>query len=165
VSSRTSNEIPTSRPKSCGAHDAWWQLPALLLLVLVWILLSKGRLSREQAADSVRPAATHQRQVEAAPEVSITIDFGDERKSLSNTIPWWSGMTIRGLLSSASLGGFGQKGRGESAFLTQIAGFENEGAGGRNWMYSVNGQRGDRSFEIYELQPGDHVLWSFAPPQ
>jgi hypothetical protein len=74
-------------------------------------------------------------------------------------------MTVRGLLTSASLVGFGQTGRGQSAFLTEISGVKNEGAGGRNWMYSVNGLRGDRSFEAYELQPGDHVLWSFAPSQ
>jgi hypothetical protein len=42
---------------------------------------------------------------------------------------------------------------------------KNEGAGGRNWTYRVNDKHADRSFAVYELQPGDHVLWTFATPQ
>ncbi len=74
-------------------------------------------------------------------------------------------MTVRDLLNGVPRLRIVQQGSGSSAFLTQIDDVTNEGAGGRNWMYSVNGQRADRSFAIYELQPGDHVLWSFAPPQ
>jgi len=56
-----------------------------------------------------------------------------------------------------------QKGSGESAFLTTIDGIENQGDAGHNWTYSVNGKHADRSFEIYKLEPGDQVLWTFGP--
>ena len=56
-----------------------------------------------------------------------------------------------------------QKGSGESAFLTTIDGIENQGDTGHNWTYSVNGKHADRSFEIYKLEPGDQVLWTFGP--
>ena len=69
-------------------------------------------------------------------------------------------MTVRDLLNAAPGLSISQQGSGASAFLTKIDGVANEGAGGRNWMYSVNGQRADRSFAVYELQPGDHVLWT-----
>ncbi len=50
----------------------------------------------------------------------------------------------------------------QSAFLTAIDGVENEGADGQNWTYTVNGQIADRSFAVYELKPGDQVLWTFG---
>ena len=74
-------------------------------------------------------------------------------------------MTVGDVLQNDPRTSFVTQGSGASAFLTEINGVKNEGAGGRNWMYSVNGERADRSFAVYELQPGDHVLWSFTPPQ
>jgi hypothetical protein len=58
-----------------------------------------------------------------------------------------------------------QKGSGQSAFVTAIGGLENQGADAQNWTYSVNGQIADRSFAVYELKPGDRVLWTFGPRQ
>jgi hypothetical protein len=56
-----------------------------------------------------------------------------------------------------------QKGSGQAAFLTSIDGVANQGADGKNWTFAVNGQSADRSFAVYELRPGDHVLWTFGP--
>jgi hypothetical protein len=46
--------------------------------------------------------------------------------------------------------------------LAELDHVGNEGAGGRNWLYQVNGKHADRSFAVYVLQPGDHVLWRFT---
>ena len=165
TSSRDSNDIPISRPSTKCDCGPWWRLPVLLAVVLGAILFSVGAQVNDVAIEPAGPPAGKQVQLEAVDKVTVTIDFGGEPRSLSNTVPWHKGMTVSRLLSSASLASFGQKGNGASAFLTQIAGVENEGAGGRNWMYSVNGKRADRSFAVYELQPSDHVLWSFAPPE
>jgi hypothetical protein len=147
------------------ARRPWWRLPLGLGFVLIAILLFKGIGIREIASDWGSPAASSNAGSPTADRVSITVDFGGERKPRSNTIPWTAGMTVHDLLASASVGSLGTQGTGAATFLVMIDGVKNAGAGGRNWMYSVNGQRGDRSFAIYELHPGDHVLWSFAPPQ
>lgn len=55
--------------------------------------------------------------------------------------------------------------RGKDAMLTQLAGKENEGAGGRNWLYEVNGEWAQQSFGAYYPLPGDRVLWKFAPSE
>ena len=36
---------------------------------------------------------------------------------------------------------------------------------GSNWTYKVNDVTADRSMAIYDLQPGDRVLWTFGKPQ
>ena len=52
------------------------------------------------------------------------------------------------------------KGAGATAFVTSIDNVENEGQG-KNWMYRVNGKKGDRSSGIYKLRAGDEVKWTF----
>jgi hypothetical protein len=71
-------------------------------------------------------------------------------------------MTVADLLHSEPRVSLAAQGSGASAFLTQLGGVANEGAAGRNWVYSVNGRPADRSFAVYELQANDHVLWTFA---
>jgi hypothetical protein len=134
-------------------------------MVLFAILYVKGCLDHRPMPESAAPVASSRTLAERPSYVAITIEFGGDKPALRKQIPWSPGMTVRNLLTSASFGTLAEKGRGESAFLVGIAGVHNEGAGGRNWMYSVNGKRGDRSFAIYQLQPNDDVLWSFAPPQ
>jgi hypothetical protein len=57
------------------------------------------------------------------------------------------------------------RGTGQSAFLDSLDGVKNEGADGRNWTYSVDRTTGDRSFAVYELRPGNRVLWTFGKQQ
>jgi hypothetical protein len=139
----------------------------MLALVLVAILLSRGmRETTSERGDEHSPGPPA---VATSEGVSLVVDFGDGRSQQHESIAWREGMTVRDALAAAadSTGGveFAQRGSGESALLTRMAGVENEGAGGRNWTYSVNGQPGDRSFAIYPLRPGDRVLWTFAAEQ
>src|SRR5688500_10652647 len=98
---------------ACPACKTWWRLPLALGAVLAAILLFNGRQNEEVSRETAAPAAGRSRLAEDPYRVSLTIDFGD-KPALSNEVPWWDGMTVRHLLSSASLAGFGETGRGES---------------------------------------------------
>lgn len=78
-------------------------------------------------------------------------------------------MTVEDMLYTATQRGnaikVGRQGSGAMSFLSSIDGIVNEGVGGRNWVYSVNGKTADRSFAVYELSAGDRVLWQFAAPR
>jgi hypothetical protein len=143
----------------------------LLALVLAAMSVMQTRSPRDdqdaQETVGVQPATSGEPTGET---VSLEIDFGDQRERQSRAVAWRKGMTVADLLAAAQQreGGsppleFVVRGRGPSAFLTEIGGFANQGADGANWTYSVNGKRADRSFAIYQLEPGDRVLWSFAP--
>jgi len=158
----------TCSTSSCSSCGPWWRLPLLLALVLAAILLTREIGTRETADVGPNPPAdrTFGRTGET---ISLAIDYGDERRQQYDGVPWREGMTVRDALAAAvdSSGNvkFAQQGSDQTAFLTQIEGVKNEGAGGRNWTYSVNGKLGDRSFAIYPLRPGDQVLWTFAAQQ
>jgi hypothetical protein len=48
--------------------------------------------------------------------------------------------------------------------LVRIDDTTNDRTGGRNfWTYSVNDVPADRSLAVYELRPGDRVLWKYGP--
>ena len=54
---------------------------------------------------------------------------------------------------------------GSDAFLTRIGGLKNDKRSRRYWRYEVNGERANVSFGARRLEPGDHVLWKFAPSE
>jgi len=62
---------------------------------------------------------------------------------------------------------FSYTGTGATAVLTKIDDVQNQGsgAGKKNWLYSVNGVNGDRSFATFELQAQDQILWRYATEQ
>jgi hypothetical protein len=150
--------------RACGGR---WKLLVLFALVLAAIVAYRVFGTGETQVGG--PGATR---IESTPPsrtretVSLTFRFseGDERKI--EPIAWHRGMTVDDLMTAASRvpGGirYAMRGAGEMAFLTRIDNIVNEGASGRNWTYTVNGERADKSFAVYELEPGDHVLWTFA---
>jgi len=157
--------MESSSTPTCSACGSRWRLPLLLAIVLAAILLTRGRGVRDSAG---RPADSQPNQAvdgQSAKGVSLTIDYGFDRRAQYESAKWHKGMTIGDLLNGEPRVSVAQQGSGESSFLTQLNGVANEGAGGWNWTYTVNGQRGDRSFALFELQPGDHVLWTFGPQQ
>lgn len=158
-----SGEQHVAGRNACGCGP-WWRLPLLLGLLLAAIVLVNVRRSREDAGEqgngSPKPPSPT-----AADFVTLSIEFGDGRRQIVGDVPWRSGMTVEDLMQTAPRVVFTQQGSGAAAFVTSIGGVANEGAGEKNWMYSVNGERADRSFGIYELRPDDHVLWTFAPPK
>jgi hypothetical protein len=149
--------------KSCAACGPWWRLPLLLGLVLVVLLLTRGRGLQETTSQNAEERPTAAAAGDVRHSVSLTVDFGDERRREFSSLAWRTGMTVADLMVQADKLSTTQKGAGQSAFVTAIDGVANEGAAGRNWVYTVNGESADRSFAVYELEPGDRVLWMFAP--
>lgn len=137
-----------------------WVLPLLLAIVLGGVLAVRcwqpaamsGKRSLGVGAEPIRGEL-----------VELEIDAG-EGTPLAFQVPWEAGATVQDALAGAGNGklSFAVQGRNAGALLTELAGYANEGEGGRNWHFEVNGEWADRSFAVYELQPGDHVLWKFA---
>lgn len=80
-------------------------------------------------------------------------------------VPWRPGDTVLDATRAAGLyapdlWASQWRGEGEMAFLTELGGVPNEGADGRNWLFSVNGELADRGAGAVELQANDRVLWS-----
>jgi len=149
---------------SCPACSSWWRLPLLLAMVLAAIMFMLRRGAPEPAPQPAPPREN----IAAAPNVQsvrLTIDFGDGRAPMSAESRWHEGMTVADLLNSEPAINVASTGSGAGTFLTSLGGAANEGAGGRNWTYRVNGKHADRSFAVYELRPGDQVLWTFATQQ
>jgi len=161
TSHSSDDTLPAALGKSRGVD---WRLPLLLLLLLAAIFV--GRASRD-----------HTRVVEADPSaappvavdgkaVALAIDFGDGRKREFTEIAWQPGMTVDDLLIAASRLPDGIRyavnGQREMMWLDSIDGVANELGGGRTWLYHVNDKFADRSLGIYELKPGDRVLWTFG---
>ena len=161
------NSTSSENREACSSCNGWWRLPLGLALVLVAILALRGGVRDEK---SQRPIQTRTVAMNQAGEtVSLAIDFGDSTSRKFADLAWQEGMTVADALVAVSEvepgARFSQQGSGKMAFLTELGHLRNEGAGGRNWTYAVNGRRADRSFAVYELEPGDRVLWSFAASQ
>ena len=165
-----SDDLPAEQcARSECAACGWWRLPLLLAVVLAAILAFRGSGIRVgEVAEEPADIETTAEVAASGETVSLVIEFGetDERREFTPT--WRAGMTVANALAAARQQtddqrrlGYAVQGSGQSAFLTDLAGVANEGAGGRNWTYTVNGKLADRSFAVYELEPGDQVLWSF----
>jgi hypothetical protein len=135
---------------------------ALVLAAVVW---SRVHSIREAPADKNSEMPTPIAIGDPRPKVELSIDYGGGRRTEFAAIAWQKDMSVADLLKAWLNVAIKQKGSGESAFVTEIDGVENQGADGQNWIYSVNGQIADRSFAIYNLKPGDQVLWTFGRQQ
>ena len=137
----------------------------MLALVLGGMLLWQGRGQWESREVTGENGARVPAEGPASERVSLTIDYGNGKQRTVEPQAWHEGMTVADLLSAAPGLATTQKGEGAGAFLIEVDGVANEGVDGNNWAYEVNGTSADRSFGIYELRPGDRVLWKFGPPR
>ena len=99
-------------------------------------------------------------------QVSLELDFqgeGDgEGLELEMKVP--DASTAFELLQLAKAQGdmeFEATGSGELAFVTSINGIQNQGAGGRNWVFYVNDELANAGSGDYKLNESDKVLWKF----
>ena len=151
-----------------------WALPLVLAiaiavstLLLVVVREKSSKTPNIQSAapsgDAWTPPAPPQTET-----VSLAVDFGNgSRRSFD--LPWSAGMTVGELLRLASdvRPGvqFTQQGADKLAMLTSLDGVANGTAGGRFWLYEVNGEHAIVSFAVQPLAPGDRVLWVFKQPE
>lgn len=103
---------------------------------------------------------------ESAPHVRLTIDYGDGVQKAFLALPWKDKLTVFDALKAAEQHPRGIRvshtGEGETVFITSIDDQANEGAGERNWRYTVNDQPARYSAGVAELKDGDTVLWRFV---
>jgi hypothetical protein len=134
-----------------------------IVLVAVWLMRSRGF---GPDAGDLKPVAPNE-VVDLGQAVTVAVNFGNGIRTVFPPIAWQPDMSVHDAMRSTFRNDarFEIKGSDEGAFLESIDGVANEGAGGRNWVYSVNGKVGDRSFAVYELEPGSEVLWTFGKEQ
>ena len=101
--------------------------------------------------------------------VRLTIDYGDGVQKTFVALPWKEKLTVFAALQAAAQHARGIKvthtGNGETTFVTAIDDRTNEGQGGSNWRYEVNGERLPVSAGVAELKAGDAVVWRFEKSQ
>jgi hypothetical protein len=117
------------------------------------------------------PPLSSARAQSAAQTVRLVVDYGDGVLKIFDRLPWASGNTIMDALNSAKASPhgitFNFSGSGATAFLNDIDGVKNQGAGSasKNWQYWVNTTYGTTSFAVVSIQATDAVFWRFATDQ
>lgn len=95
----------------------------------------------------------------------MIIDFDDGVEKRFTRLAWRKGMTVGDLMRAAEKHRRGirleVRGRNDTAFVLGIDGLQNEGSRGRNWMYEINGQLGNRAYDVMPIGSRDTVLWQF----
>lgn len=101
----------------------------------------------------------------ATATVALVIDYDDGVEKHFRELPWKAGMTVLDAIKAAEQHPRGSKfvyrSAGDTAFLTQIDDVKNEGSG-RNWIFSINGELGKRSFAVTEVKSSDRIVWKFT---
>lgn len=129
------------------------------LVVAIWagLFLLVGAGMREGRAVGAEPSGADTKTVE------LTVDYGDGAQR-RYVLPYREGSTIlqaMELVQAHPRGiSFKYRGKGATAFLTEIDQVPNEGRG-RNWLYRVNDHKGEESFAVHQLAAGDRILWKF----
>lgn len=167
TSEQTSSDSDASAEASPSRSP--WLLPLLLALVLVGVISGRTLLTGSSGPAASGNAATVTWTPSPQPTgetVALTIDYGNGATLSYAALPWQEGLTVLGLMESAAEFRpgirFVVRGSGPMAKVGQINSLADEQAGGRNWTFYVNDAWANRSAGVYELQPGDRVLWKFA---
>lgn len=130
-------------------------LQTCCVLTVSLLLLGCDR-SAELSRDSQRDIGT----------VVLEVDYGGEKSAKQIDVVCSPNSTVLLSLERAQQLGelvYESKGSGETAFVTSLDGIGNE-ADGKNWIYRVNGELGDKSAGILAVKPGDKISWSFGLP-
>jgi len=144
-----------------------WIFPTLLLTLLVMLIgIAKWNVQPQPVSSSNLPMRWTPSDLPAGEIVSLEIDFGNGATKQYAALAWRPEMTAADLLEEASKFrpgvAFEQIGDGASGFLKSLDGLANQGVGGRNWIYQVDGELAEHSFCLEKLQPGEHILWTFT---
>ncbi|MDX1963367.1 MAG: DUF4430 domain-containing protein [Pirellulales bacterium] len=137
-------------------HKYW------ILVVAIYLALAHaGCPSAPVGKNNATPAG----QPHQAPQLTLTIDYGDSSAPKSLMIDWQAGLTVVDALRQAAAQDLTSviTGAGESAFVSEIGGIANQGAGeaGKNWIYYINDKQATRGAGVQTLQPGDRLEWRF----
>lgn len=147
------------RPNDAARRSAWLLAVSLVLLL--------GGASVWAAGQAEGPAAGEKPPQPAKESiVKLTVDYGDGVEKRFKALEWKPGLTALEALELAGRHKRGVKvqhrGAGPTAFVEAIDDLENEGGGGRNWLYQINGEKAKRGAGVSPLEAGDEVLWTFG---
>jgi hypothetical protein len=147
----SAERLDTAGAMSAAARGiAWFGIAAVACIVML-------ACERKPAPGILRPAA-------AAP-IDLKVDFNGRRDNKQFPVDWRAGMTAFSLLELLAAEGqlhVSHRGHGNQTLVTAIDGLENQWGAGDNWIFTVNGRLGDRSSAVFELRPGDRVVWRFG---
>jgi hypothetical protein len=144
---------------------------AVGLAAASWLLMSvRNDPDAPRADDGAKESPVAWTPPTAAGEtVALEIDFGNGARREFAALPYRDGMMVGDALRLARDFGpglaFTHQGEGELSFLTSFDGVANQGPGGRFWLYQVDGERADVSYEVQPLAAGQRVLWQFKEPE
>lgn len=131
------------------------RLAAMLLAILLACGIAAGVTLRGAVAEDAPPP----------PTVKLIIDYRDGVQKHFTALPWKAGMTVLDALQAAGRHPrgikIGLRGKGATAFVTQIDDVENEGRG-QNWVFRVNGELARKSCGALEVKAADTILWTFG---
>jgi hypothetical protein len=136
-------------------------------LLLASVMLASGIFAvagcQSESASTASAVAQPERETESV--VLLQIDFRGQQDNLELEVPCSTESTAFEVLKIASRqAGFSLEttGQGQTAFVKSIAGVANQGAGGDNWVFHVNGALADRGSGVYPLQSKDQLRWVFG---
>ena len=151
-----------------GPHTGGWVFPVFLaaIVLAVAVVAQTWRLGHHSAPSENLSLPWIPSPKAEGETVALEVDFGNGAKKQLEALAWKPGMTVGDLMDSAQSFRpgitFQQIGEGESGFLTTLDGLANEGLGGRNWHYKVDGKHSEVSFCLQPIEAGSRVLWTFA---
>ena len=97
--------------------------------------------------------------------VRLTIDYADGAQKRYTAIPYRPPLTVLDALNWAAQHPHGieidVRGEGETALVTRIDDLKNQGSSQRNWIFRVNGKLANRGCGVFQVRPGDAILWRF----
>jgi len=98
--------------------------------------------------------------------IEMEVHFGEsaETKSFEIVVDRQSPTVLDAMKRAEEAGKlvFAYRGNGKFAFLEAIDMTINQGSDGDNWVYSVNGVQGNKSFGVYRVETGDRIEWRFG---
>ena len=104
---------------------------------------------------------------QTSPAQYVVLDVvadGEFQKRHHDQCVWSEGMTVIDVLQQAmdrQRLEIEHRGSGQTAFVERINGVENV-AGGRNWLFRVNGQRSSQGAGSVTVRPNDVILWEYV---
>ena len=98
--------------------------------------------------------------------VEVEIVFGADREAIQSKVDCLNDSTVFSVLQAASdQSGFAFESTGVlkgDKFITSIGGVKNLAGDGKNWIYRVNGDLGDKGSGVFAVKPQDRIVWSFG---
>lgn len=95
-------------------------------------------------------------------EASLRIQFGGLAEDYSESIRVTEPAVVFDVLRAGLGDELEYTGTGSGLFIKAIRGVANQGAGGPNWVYRVNGELGNVSCGVRTVEAGDEITWSLG---